>query len=275
MGLFNPYVESTFIKPLHEYVVFFFREVVRVQPLLAWSWLWGAVATGVVTIRNGLLPSERDPLTMAARERDAAARANADPDTLRALRVLRVHPAALNPWKVLEELWLDRALIFAILAFVSFQTVGFLNIFAHVSPLWAGLLFLLLLPPFVFYARSVNSDVENTNRALRKRMPTALRLAGTTRAVIGHTHVEGHTIHGETELLNTGTWSPAFEDTACTKPFGRKCFAWIHPGEDGTSRVAELREWMDPSCARIDAEVIDQEARRRLGKLTQLIPGRR
>ncbi len=255
MGLFNPYTESSFIKPLHEYVLFFFREVIRVQPTLGWSWLWSAIATLVVSLRNGFTPAVRSPLTLDTRETAAARRANTSAGTLRALREIRAHPAIFNPWKILKELWLDRALLFAVIAVVSFQVVGFLNVFGDVPALWALLLFLLLLPPFLFYARSVNSDVDNTNRALKRRIPMALKITATRRAVVGHTHVEGHLFRGATELINTGTWSPAFEDVHYTRPFGRRCFAWIHPGEaeDG-ERVAELYEWTDPGRERIEPE---------------------
>jgi len=255
MGLFNPYVESSFIKPPLEYARFFVRYVARIQPLLGWTWLWGAVATGVVSLRNGFRPSIRDPLSLEGRENDAAARANVRPGTLRALRTLRVHPAIFNPWKILRELWLDRALILAVIVWFSFQLIGFLNVFAEVSPLWAFAFFFGLLPPFAFYARSVNSDVRTTNRAVYRRMPMAMKITGVRRAVIGHTHEEGHETRDHTELLNTGTWSVAYEDVEYTRPKGRKCFAWIRPTPDGgESRIAELHEWRDPGCSRIPSQ---------------------
>ncbi len=273
MGLFNPYVESTFIKPLREYMLFFFKHVARTQPLIGWTWLWGAVATLVVSLREGFRPARRDPLQLAEREAVAAEASNATPDMVRALRELRVHPAIFNPWKILRELWLDRALILAAITAGCFWLVGFLNVFGDVSPLWALLLFLWLLPPFAFYARSVNSDVGNTNRSLAKRVPVALRIAGVRRAVIGHTHEEGHEVWGaESELINTGTWSTAFEDVEYTRPFGRKCFAWIHPSGDG-ERIAELLEWTDPGCKRLDAT--GKKSRGRLRALTQRLPVRR
>ena len=71
--------------------------------------------------------------------------------------------------------------------------------------------------------------------------PIAAKIANVKRVVQGHTHIAGHGRAGDVEYLNTGTWSPAFFDVECTKPSGRKCFAWIKPGEQG--RVAELLEW--------------------------------
>ncbi len=253
MGLMNPYVESTFIKSLHEYVLFFFRHVIRIQPLLLWSWLWSAVATLLISLQCGFSPAVRDPLTLEARQQAAARRSNTSAGTLRALDALRVHPAIFNPWKIMRELWLDRALILALLFVTSIQLIGFLNIFGSFSPAWAFLAFLLLLPPFVFYARSVRPDLRNTLRTLRKVIPTALRITGTHRAVIGHTHEVGYQSWEGAEMLCTGTWSPAFEDVAYTRPFSQNCFAWIHPApQGGERRVAELLEWKDPGCALVE-----------------------
>ncbi len=276
MGLFNPYVESTFIKPLHEYVVFFFRDLARVQPLLGWTWLWSAVFTLVLTLRDGFRPAVRDPFTLERRENQAAESANASAGMLRALRQLRVHGAVFKPWMILRELWLDRALILAIIVFTSFQAVGFLNLFGPVSPWWALLIFVGLLPPFALYARSVRSDVTNANRVLKRRIPQALRITGTRRAVIGHTHEEGHLMRGGVELLNTGTWSAAFEDAACTRPFGRKCYAWVQPDPaGGEGRVAQLYEWRDPGTELLSLRVEPMTRLSRLRELYERLPGRR
>lgn len=261
MGLFNPYVESSFIKTLPEYAVFFFKHVIRVQPLLGWSWLWSAVATLVVSLSEGFRSPLRDPIRLEDREREAAGRANATPALLRALRELAAHPAVFRPWKVLRELWLDRALLLGLLVFASFELVGLLNILGEVPLWWAFALFAALVPPFAFYARSVNSDVTHMLRLIRTRLPVAMRIAGVHRAVIGHTHLESHTRSEPdadtpaTETLNTGTWSPAYEDVEYTRPFGHKCFAWIRPGPEG-DRIAALYEWTDPGTRLIPQEPV-------------------
>lgn len=249
MGLFNPHVENSFIKPLGEYIRFFFRYMLRVQPLLVFTWLGGALATLVISLREGLLPAVRNPLGLERRVAEIARRANATPQVVWALRALHVHPAVFTPWKIMRELWLDRALILALIIYASFQVITVLNVFQPISPWWAAVIFLLLLPPFAFYARSVNSDVDQVEHLLRDRLPTALRVARVRRAVIGHTHREQHLLQVDLELINTGTWSPAYEDVECSIPYGRKCFAWIRPGKDG--RVAGLFEWKDPGFEQI------------------------
>ena len=250
MGLFNPHVESSFIMSLAEYVAFFFKYMLRVQPLLGLTWLWSAVVTLVATLGQALQPAVRRPLELEERLADVARRANATVGQAIALQALHVHPAAFNPWMIARELWLDRALILALLVGASFQVVTVYNVFDPMSPWWALVVFLFLLPPFIFYARSVNSDVDSTERVLRERLPIAVRIAHASRVVIGHTHVEHHTRLDSCELINTGTWSSAYRDVECTRPFGRKCFAWIRPGEDG-ARHARLCAWQDP-----DVEVL-------------------
>lgn len=241
MGLFNPHVESSFIMSLPQYVRFFLRTVLPVQPLLGFTWLWSAIATLYVTLREGFLPAQRDPVAMEARLAEMARKAQLSVGQLVALQALQVHSAVFRPWMLMRELWLDRALILALLVAASFQVVTVYNVFAPLSPAWALVIFALLLPPFIFYARGVNSDVQNTEAALRQRLGTALQIARVRRLVVGHTHVEQHTLRPEGELINTGTWSPAFHDVECTRPFGRKCLAWIRPGEGG--RQARLFAW--------------------------------
>jgi len=72
--------------------------------------------------------------------------------------------------------------------------------------------------------------------------------------VHGHTHQEKHRIHQSVDIINSGTWSPAYLDIECTKPYGRKCFAWIRPKDPDGGRIAELVEWKDPGL-----EVIPKE----------------
>lgn len=252
MGLFNPHVESSFIRPLGEYLVFFVRYQLRIQPLLAWTWFWTAMITLWTTVTEGFLPALRDPFTMEERVEEIARKARATPRQVRSLQANRVHPAVFNPVKIARELWLDRALLLGLVLVGTFQLFSTLNVIIHLSLWWWVLFFVLALPPFIFYARGVNSDVANYQRQLKVRLPHAARLAGVKRLVLGHTHRERHVYEDDgLEVLNTGTWSPAFRDVECTIPFGRKCFAWIRPdpavdprsGE--VPRIAELHEWLD------------------------------
>jgi UDP-2,3-diacylglucosamine pyrophosphatase LpxH len=255
MGFFNPHVEESFIRPLREYVVFFYRHIVKVQPFLVLTWLWSAMATLIVSVRDGLLPSIKKPLELEATVEDIAHRANTRPGVVRTLHALTVHPAIFNPWMIARELWLDRAMLLLLVGVVSFQSITVLNLFVSISVWWLAVPLAILLPPFVFYAHTVNSDVNNVERAIHKRLPVHAQVVGVKRVVLGHTHRERHTGIEGVELINTGTWSPAFHDIECTIPYGRKCFAWIHPDPASEGRVSELRVWLDPG-----SEVIRPEA---------------
>jgi hypothetical protein len=170
------------------------------------------------------------------------------------LRELHAHPAIYNPWMVLRELWLDRALLLLLLLILSFQIFSFLNVFVPVSIWWFFVPFAMFLPAFIFYAQSVTSDVHRVQKAAFRRAPIAAKIAGVKRVVHGHTHRERHALHRGIEVLNNGTWSPAFHDVECTKPYGRKCFTWIRPrraveeeeGKWEVNRISTLYEWKDP-----------------------------
>lgn len=246
MGLFNPHVDDSFIKPLWGYLVFFYRYIARVQPLIVWTWLWGAAATLFISLREGFLPAMRDPFTIEERVTGIATKANGTSAMARGLQALDVHPAIYSPWRILQELWLDRALLLAGVFWLSFQLFSTLNVFVSVSWAWWAGAFTLLLPPFVLYAHRVDSEVQLVERNIQERVGDMAKVAGVSRIVLGHTHVEGHRDLDEVEVLNPGTWSAAYEDPECTRPVGRKCFVWID-----RERQAHLFEWTDPGWERL------------------------
>jgi UDP-2,3-diacylglucosamine pyrophosphatase LpxH len=243
MGLMNPHAQNSFIKEsVWEYFRFYYKYVMRTQPLLLWTWFWSAFVTLLESVTEGLLPALRDPLTVDARIESIAKRANASVLVVLALKEVHVHPAIFNPFKILRELWLDRAILLGAIVLVSFQFFSFLNIFAHVSFWWFLFPILILMPAFIYYANSVQSEVDATQKAAFLMSPLSARITRVKRIVQGHTHMERHTQVEGVEVLNTGTWSPAYHDVECTQPYGRKCFAWIRPGHDN-QRVSELYEW--------------------------------
>ena len=259
MGLFNPHVESSYILSVRGYFVFFFRYLVRIQPLLLWTWFWGATVTLLVSLMDGVRPAYKNPFHLHRRILQIAERSRTTPEVVMSLRELRVHPAIFNPVKILRELWLDRALLLGVVLFASFQVFSFLNVFGRFSIWWFWIPFLVLLPAFFFYARTVNSDVYRVQKEALRRAPAVARIAGVKRIVHGHTHRERHMTFRGVEVLNNGTWSPAFHDVECTRPFGKTCFTWIRPaggvasgsGTHGSAREAGLFEWKDPGIDQI------------------------
>lgn len=256
MGLMNPHASGSFIKDsAWEYLCFYYKYVMRTQPFLIWTWFWSALATLVQSLHEGFLPAMRDPLTVDARMEEIAHRANASISMVLSLKEVHAHPAIFNPLKILRELWLDRAILLGLIIFGSFQFFSFMNVFANVSLMWFLIPLIILMPCFIFYARSVESEVNVTQEAAWHLAPLSARISKVKRIVQGHTHQERHNWVEGIEFLNTGTWSPAFYDVECKLPYGRKCFAWIKPvNVDGarlselsvdsrSRRVAELYEW--------------------------------
>jgi hypothetical protein len=84
-----------------------------------------------------------------------------------------------------------------------------------------------------------------------KNAPMVARITRTRRVVFGHTHRELHTSVDQIEVINTGTWSPAFKDPECRESFGKKCFAWIRPQLQSEERIADLYIWNDPGLEKV------------------------
>jgi UDP-2,3-diacylglucosamine pyrophosphatase LpxH len=269
MGLFNPHVESSFIMSVGGYIVFFFKYLLRIQPLLLWTWFWGATATLFTSLMDGVRPAYKNPFLLHQRINEIAERSKTTPQVVMSLRELRVHPAIFNPVKILRELWLDRALLLGIVLFGSFQIFSFLNVFGRFSSWWFWIPLLLLLAPFFFYAWNVNSDVYKVQKEALRWAPAVAWIAGVRRIIHGHTHRERHVNFKGIEVLNNGTWSPAFHDVECTRPSGRTCFTWIRPAggagggprKQAPARVAGLFQWKDPGI--VEIPVTDPDVRTR------------
>lgn len=273
IGWFNPHVESTYVKSLPEWVWFFYKQVMRQQPFIVWTWLWSSVAALWVSLAEGFRPALRDPLSLEERVAEVAEAARTTPGVVRALQQVRAHPAVFRPLKVMRELWLDRAFLLLAITVVSIEAVSTLHLFAGVSGWWAVVLFALLLPPFVFYAASVDSDVAEVGRNIHRRLPLLARITHTDKVVMGHTHEALHHKVGAVQYANTGHWAPGFSDMACTEPEGVRGFAWIQPDGQGGRRM-ELRQWTDPASVAVPMTELP-EKKSALERLRPRLPRRR
>jgi UDP-2,3-diacylglucosamine pyrophosphatase LpxH len=255
MGLLNPHVSSQFIMSFKDYLRFFFKYLVTIQPGIIFTWFWSALATLFHSLVEGFLPPVKDPLTVERRISEIAQKSNATSRTVRALKEIHVHPAHFDPIKIMQELWVDRALLFLLILVVSFQLISLVKLVADISIGWMIIPIGAMMPSLVLYAQSITSRLdEEVVQAPARSVAVSSRLAKVRRVVHGHTHFEGHRWLEDVELLNSGTWSPGFHDFECTKPFGRTPFVWIRPARAEESigtkrgvRVAELREWKEPS----------------------------
>lgn len=256
MGLINPYVSAGYLQPFWQWVLFFYRHVARTQPLLAWTWIWTAFATFAASLRDALLPTEKDILGLDARVEAIAAKAGSTPRVVRGLDALKTHPAIFLPWKVARELWLDRLVLAGLLVLGSFQLVATVSAIFGVSLWWWLVVLVLVLVPFVFYAQRVASDVGNLDQQLRRRLPILRALVGVERIVLGHTHEARHVRMDGVEVLNAGTWSASFRDLACTEPVGQRCVVRVRPQASGV-RTASLEAWTAEGFEPVPMGVVD------------------
>ncbi len=231
MGYFNPHIEANYVMSLGEYVTYFFKYMVRAQPLILWTWFWSSVAILWRTIHSNLQHPLTDPLTVEERVEKIAKRSNATPRMVRELHAQFVKPAGSNPLKIMKELWLDRAFLVLVSLFLLLQIFIIIKQIYALSFFWMFIPILVLLPPFILYARGVDSYISYYKQPNEQIMTTSGLITGVGRVIYGHTHDVRHELIGGVEHLNSGTWSPAFADVECTIAQDAKTFIWIQPGE--------------------------------------------
>ena len=252
MGFFNPHVDTNFVMSLPEYVRFFVSYMVRAQPLLIWTWFWGAFLTMVRSVADTLLPAVRDPLRTEDRIEEVAHKANATPRMVRELRELFAHPATRRPVIIARELWLDRAFLILITLVALLQVFLFIKQVYDLSFFWMFIPILIFVPFFLFYSRAIKSNVAQYKKPQDDILAMSGAITKTGRVIYGHTHVVRHEIIGAIEHLNSGSWSPAFRDVECTKPIGQKTFVWLQPAPEGgrEARIVHFSGASDVNAAR-------------------------
>ncbi|MBX9767657.1 MAG: metallophosphoesterase [Bdellovibrionales bacterium] len=242
MGFFNPHVDTNYIMSVREYLVFFFRYMIWNQPGLLWTWFWGACVTLWQTFLDGIRPVVKDPLAVEDQVKKISLDSNATERMVREMREISVHPASKNPFLLAQELWLDRA-FFLVLAFVVLlQLFQFINFVYSISFYWMFVPLAIFTPFFLFYSQSVKSYVTKYKEPDETILSLAAQITGVVRIVYGHTHIPRHEMIGPVEHLNSGSWSPAFLDVECTKPFGKKTFVWVE-AQQNEARQASLLEF--------------------------------
>jgi UDP-2,3-diacylglucosamine pyrophosphatase LpxH len=240
MGFFNPHVDSNYIMSIVEYVKFFLRYMLRAQPLLMWTWFWGAFAVLVQSILNRLRPAVFNPLTTEDKVENVAKKANATPRMVREMAELFVAPAESNPYLIARELWLDRAFLVLLGLYLAFAFFTFVQVFFEVSIFWMFVPILILIPFFFFYSKSFTSNVHSFKEPREKILAMTGLITKVSRVIYGHTHIVRHESIGPIEHLNSGSWSPAFLDVECTKPIDQKTFIWLEPTQGSEKRKASL-----------------------------------
>jgi UDP-2,3-diacylglucosamine pyrophosphatase LpxH len=241
MGYFNPHATANYIMSGLEYATFFFRYMVRDQPLLIWTWFWSACVTLVTTLDEFLRPAMRDPLQIEEKVAGIAERSQATPSMVRQLAAVDVPSACTRPLMIARELWLDRGLLFLGMVYVAVQAVLAINYLWPISPLWVLLPLTLLFPLFLTYSFRVRPETFSQPLLTPERAGLIARITGTRFAVFGHTHEPELRPIGPLLFANAGFWSPAFAEPECRTRIGTQTFAWLRPGPHG--RTLTLWEW--------------------------------
>jgi UDP-2,3-diacylglucosamine pyrophosphatase LpxH len=245
MGLFNPHVETNYIMSLSEYLKFFFKYLIRTQPLIIWTWLWGSVATMYHVTKDRFAEPFKPKDGIENIVNTAAFKSNTSPRVVRELHELFPTPAVQQPLLIAKELWLDRLFLFiAGLVLIFFIFYPLKNIFSF-SFYWFFVPPLLLMPFFIFYARSVTSLVASYKEPDEDLFAKQAAITGVNRIVYGHTHLARHEFYGSVEHLNSGSWSPGFTNVDCTESVERNNYIWITPdAENEKARKAELCQFV-------------------------------
>lgn len=244
LGLFNPHVEKNYIMSVPEYLRFFFKYLLKAQPLIIWTWLWGSLSTLWHVTADRFATPYKGEMSQEARVNRAAIFSQATPAMVRQLQELFVVPATNNPILIAKELWLDRLFLILVGLVSIYLFTSTLNTYFGVSLYWIFLPFLLFIPFFLFYARSVTSLVSQYKEPSEALLSRQAEIAEVKRVVYGHTHLPRHEFYGFVEHLNSGTWSPAFTDVECTKSFEKNTYVWITPVESEPNiRKAELLQF--------------------------------
>lgn len=226
LGYFNPHVDATFMLSFgghlkHWIEYYFFTR--RSQP---WIWFSGALRTLYSLIVH------RDP---GSRERRARDLAEAAAETGVSLRAAARHARLFAPpgedrlWTCVRELWLDRALFAAAaLAFVAAWALSRQHAFGVLAT----------LGPVALAAVEVSkpkSTLGDNWRRVQRRARQVQRAHRAKAVVFGHTHTPEGVWENGVFFGNTGSWSAAYHDVACTEPlFEERPLVWL------TARGGEL-----------------------------------
>lgn len=242
MGLFNPHVDKNYIMSLPDYLTFFIKYLIRTQPLIMWTWLWGSIATlaHVTLDRFTEVYKPKQDLEMIVER--CAFKSQSTPYVVRRLQEVFATPATQKPIMIAKELWLDRAFLMVSILVIVFLFSYQMKQFFNISLYWVFVPLFLCAPFFLFYARSINSLVSEYKEPDEFLLNQQAEITGVRRIVYGHTHIARHEFYGSVEHLNSGSWSPGFTNVECTESVIRNNYIWISPSavDHDNERKAEL-----------------------------------
>jgi UDP-2,3-diacylglucosamine pyrophosphatase LpxH len=235
MGFFNPHVEGSFMLSVPGYLTHWVRYYLWSRRSLAFAWATGAIRTVVELWRR------RDPERRARRRANIAAAAR---ETRAPVRVVARHarlfakPAEDRLDLVVRELWLDRVGLGAFAVLLATAVVLLGSVW-----LWPA----ALVGPALLVAYEVTVP-KHALEAIWSRVARHARKVGSVHAaravVFGHTHHPEGAWEDGVFYGNTGSWSPAFLDMACTQPLcEERPLVWLTSDGTGGPLCGGLYGW--------------------------------
>ena len=226
MGYFNPHVEQSFLLTARGYMWHWLRYYAFSRRSLLYAWASGAVRMLLQLVRR------RDPEDRRRRRANIAACTR---ETKTPVRVVARHarlfarPAEDRLSIVVRELWVDRVVMVLACLLLGGLWLGLTSgklAFGALFPLslWCG--YELWIPKVPL--------AENWRRLARVARKVA-RIHGARAVLFGHTHQPEGSWEAGVFYGNTGSWSAAFRDIACTEPLSdERPLVWLCSDAEGT-----------------------------------------
>jgi len=207
MGFFNPHA-SDYILNMFSYVSHWARHYMFSRHSLAFAWLWGSLLVMTMLLRQKRKLRTPPPEHERGLRQIARDYALGD-EALSALAQLQPKPITSRLFRLMRELWLDRALI------ALLMTGGTVALALVPIPLWVKLMVPLVCFPLVYLVYEELARGESIF-ALEHEIPERARQVAEVLparfVAFGHTHVPRLIpLSRETTFVDTGTWAPILD----------------------------------------------------------------
>jgi UDP-2,3-diacylglucosamine pyrophosphatase LpxH len=209
MGYFNPHVDDSYMLGALGYLTHWARYYLFSRRSLVFAYAKGALHTVWQLVRRrfpGSRARRRENVIAAARETGAPLA-----HVARHARLF-APPAEDRLDTVLREFWLDRIALMGLCGLVA----GAFLLLAR-GPFLAG----AAVAPALFITYQIASPKPTLDELWARVQRAAREVARVHKAravVFGHTHRPDGSWEDGIFVGNTGNWSPAFKDVACTQP---------------------------------------------------------
>jgi UDP-2,3-diacylglucosamine pyrophosphatase LpxH len=261
LGYFNPHVDSSFMLSAAGYVAHWARYYLFSRHSLALTWAVGSARILIELLRR------RDAGTVEQRRSDRRAAAAETGATLLAVARharLFADPAEARLGTVVRELWLDRMIVALVCAALAVAWFWF------ASGRWAlgGLVPALFIAAYgrILPKAPLGAAWRNVGLVARR----VARIHRAKAVVLGHTHLPEGAWEGGVFYGNTGCWSAAYRDIACTEPVSNeRPVVWLT--SDGSEIRGGLWAWRG---ARFEPRVV-RDSRRVFERCPRDEPGER